>query len=189
MGQIANFVHRTARSECGFGFAQMMIILPIILIIMGSAATYFYEKLLTNVQERARDNFQIHQQNMITDLENPAVWDETLRLDTGVHCLADASCKTREHREIQIAGVDGKLLSGATSAGYTIDGAACSPRVVDEDPCPIRWEFSWRPLCPDLATCPADTEVEILGQLVDGGLLKSRLNLDRYKVVLYRKLF
>lgn len=175
----------------GFGFAQLLIIMPIVLIIMGSAASYFYDKLLTNIQIRARENFQIHHQNMMTDLENPMVWDEILRVNGGFQCLADMSCTTVEKRDFIVVGVDGKYLSGSTSLGYMLDGTACQPPKPGDEPqiCPIKWRFQWRPMCSTVAECTSDAEIEFQGELIEDAMFSSRLNLDRYKIVLYRRLF
>lgn len=180
-----------ARDQRGFGFAQLLVIMPIILIIMGSAASYFYEKLLTNIQIRARANFKIHQQNMMTDLENPMVWDEILRVNSGLRCMEDSSCTTLEKRELTVVGVDGKYLSGSGSLGFELDGTPCKKPESNEEPreCPIKWKFVWRPMCASVSACPADSEIEFYGELEESGLIHSRLNLDRYKIVLYRKLF
>ncbi len=182
---------RYLRDQRGFGFAQLMVIMPIVLIIMGSAASYFYDKLLTNIQVRARSNFEIHHQNMMTDLENPMVWDEILRVNEAFHCMEDETCSTVAKRDFIVVGVDGKYLSGPTTPGYRMDGTPCKPPKAGEEDqvCPIRWRFQWRPMCSRADQCPSDSEIEFFGELVEDALFESNLNLDRYKIVLYRRLF
>lgn len=184
-------VKQASRNEGGFGFAQLMIVMPIILIIMVSAAQYFYDKLLTNSLIRSRENFVIHQQNMLTDLENPMVWEETLRLSSTINCMADASCTSVAASDITIIGVDGKNLSGSNSRGYRIDGTACKAPKAGEtaEDCPIKWYFKWRPMCSNVSACPSTTDIEFTGELKESGLIGSRLNLNRYKIILYRRLF
>lgn len=181
-------LNKVFRNQYGFGFAQLLIVLPIVLIVMASATSYFYQKMMVNSQHRARENFAIHKQNMETDLNNAAVWSELIRANPDFECLSPISttpCKTLRKTEFVIVDFTGAHLSGGNSKGFRTNGQSCEAEGAD---CPVKWTYYWRPMCSLLSAC-TNPEVEITGELRSNTPELMPMNYDNFKVVLYKKIY
>lgn len=171
------------KNERGASILLVVVVLSIILLLLSSFAVLRSQRFSTTLNERRRISLQLINASTQTHLTNNEVWEETKTRNPSFACLADSTCTLDMHSFV-LYSVEGKALSGSGSPGYDIQATSCN----DGLNCPLKYEFSWRPMCVTAAAC-LNPVVEVVGELkYEGNDSFFGIPLPKYRVVYYRQM-
>jgi len=169
------------------------MIIPILLVTL-SVIALAIQVLFANdsrlrtmlLQTIQKDSLQLIYHEMTTQLNNPDVWQKTLELNPEMACVRNLTCTQLTNRPFVVYDGNEVALSGPNALGYTSFGRPCETASAE---CTVRYTFTWRPVCSDLATC-LNPPVEIIGELPPTlaflGLVQ---NVSPFRIVIFRQLY
>lgn len=197
------FPMKLYKKYSGFSLIEVMVVIGVSSIVLGLAGTYYLSTFKSQNYFLEKGNAEILRERIIRIMQDDIAWKKTIEDTTynssaNFNCLVaetDCSALSATQTAFTPKSADNQLFMNTynslnSSHGFTSSGVPCTgftTAVAGSPNCPMRYTFTWSPLCPPLPATCAKPQIVITGTFsYNKGPSAVKLNQSSMSFVIYR---